>query len=317
MRSLTLTLMAIVAASACASSSSSPASSRGGIRGDASDTPPAPPDASPPTSEGAPDASAPPPDAAPPPPPPSRVNVTTETVQVGSDTREYVLAVPKTYDAARSYPLVLVFHGDGGTGAGIRAGYTFDAVSNDDAIVAYPSGLLQTWDLYTPVETNRDVAFVAGLIGALKARLTIDTTRVFGTGFSNGSFFINQLACMKSGLLRAIASHAGGAPYEPDVHTAFANGYFKCSDGETGVAALVVHGTADNVVELSSGQFSAEYWRYVNGCSNASQATAPAPCVKYTGCPTDRPVVMCIVPDLGHGVWIQGPQTSWDFFRSL
>src|SRR5688500_18537528 len=74
----------------------------------------------------------------PPPPPPQKVDVTNETVTAMGFTRDYVLAVPKSYSAAKSYPLVLVFHGDGGDGPSMRSYVKFDDATGEDAVVAYP-----------------------------------------------------------------------------------------------------------------------------------------------------------------------------------
>src|SRR5688572_15778857 len=82
--------------------------------------------------------------------PPSKVNVTDEKIDVDGTQRAYVLAVPKTYDAAKKYPLVFVFHGDGGDGPGMRAYHKLDTASGDDAIVAYPTGRNATWETYGP-----------------------------------------------------------------------------------------------------------------------------------------------------------------------
>src|SRR4051812_31501721 len=43
---------------------------------------------------------------------PSKVVVTMETVEVAGDTRDYVLSVPKTYNASKKYPLIVALHGD-------------------------------------------------------------------------------------------------------------------------------------------------------------------------------------------------------------
>ena len=44
---------------------------------------------------------------------PSKVTATDETVTELGMPRAYQLAVPKTYDAARKYPLIIALHGDG------------------------------------------------------------------------------------------------------------------------------------------------------------------------------------------------------------
>ncbi len=252
-------------------------------------------------------------------PPEPSVFATTEVFDLGPETREFVLVVPRTYTAARAYPLVLVFHGDGGTGPSMRETHNFDDQSRDGAIVVYPSGKDRAWDLYTRASENADDAFVVALVEHLTTRFNIDRARVFGTGFSKGAFFINQLACRKPALFRAIAGHAGGAPYEPEdpAATSWPNGYVQCADQTTGVAALVVHGLDDSVVPFESGDFEAEYWAYVNGCTRTRIAGEPPPCVAYEGCPAELPVTFCAIPGLGHALWPEAAQAAWSFFVTM
>jgi hypothetical protein len=53
-----------------------------------------------------------------------------------------------------------------------------------------------------------------------------------------------------------------------------------------------VHGSRDTTVPLSSGEYSREFWLYVNGYAGAAPVPAdPAPCVAYPG--TRQPVRWC------------------------
>ncbi len=252
--------------------------------------------------------------------PASKVTVTEETVDVGGTKRSYVLAVPKSFDPERAYPLVLVFHGDGGDGPGMRRAHPIDSFSGDQAVVAYPTGIGQTWNLYEPSSTNPDMAFVEALVDAISEKVGVDRTHVFGVGYSSGGYFINQLACRKNGFFRGIVVHAGGAPNEPEDPEAgiWPSGYVKCKDQlpapQGGVAAMAVHGEND---APEGGEFVAIYWAALNGCSEERTATTPSPCVKYEGCPPDKPVVWCLIPGMGHTIWQEGAKAGWDFIRSF
>lgn len=258
------------------------------------------------------------PDAGPDAPASPKVDVSVETETVFGNTRSFVLAKPRGYDPNKSYPLVLAFHGDGGDGPSMRAFFPFDAVSEDQAFVAYPSGKDAAWDLVTPSGTNEDIQFIATLISDLTGRLPIDASRIFAAGFSRGAFFVNQLACRASIPLRAIASHSGGAPFEPPENhpLSYPSGYVKCSANESSVATLVFHGDSDTTVLPNSGDFDAMYWAYVNGCQDTRVSTTPAPCQKYDGCPVDKQVMFCLIPGLPHFVWADAIKTSWEFFKS-
>lgn len=271
------------------------------------------PEAGPPPSEPSPDDDSSPP-AVEATSPTAKVIVTDETMAVDGVTREYLLATPAEVDPTRSYPVVLVLHGDGGTGHTMRALHTVDAVSGSDAFVAYPWGIDGHWDRSLDVATNSDMHFMQSIVDTVAAKYRIDRTRIFGVGYSAGGFMVNQIAC-RTNLLRAIASHAGGAPYIPNVE----NGLPDCSTGNL-VAAIVFHGLADGGgygVDVSSGVYDAEYWAERDGCTTTMSATSPSPCEMYDHCPSDKPVEVCIVPGLGHIPWKASLNAEWAFFTAL
>jgi polyhydroxybutyrate depolymerase len=248
---------------------------------------------------------------------PSLVNVTTgDVTNFSSDRSSYVVAVPKSYAATRKYPLVLVVHGDGGDGAGMRAYHPLDSESGEDAIVVYPSGKVHTWDLSTPFDQNTDQQYIESLIAAMKAKYSID--RVFAVGWSSGGFLVNILACRRAGIFNAIVSHAGGAPFEiPESKDA--NGYQLCANSPK-YPALITHGASDGTVDPGSGDFDAQFWAHYNGCDpdpGTRVDTTPSPCKKHSGCPADKPVELCLIPGNGHGVWSQAIPVEWAFLKSL
>lgn len=258
-------------------------------------------------------------DAAPPPPP---FVVTNETVQVWGKARTFVMVAPRDVVQGKAYPLVFVFHGDGGDGSGMRGWMALENQSGSDAIIVYPDGKDATWDLYTIAPANEDNAFVDAMVLAVKARFTVDETRIFGSGYSSGAFFVNQVACRKGGFFRAIAPNAGGAPQEPNDGAASkwpGTSYTKCANQTVGVAALVMHGSDDYVVGTGSGTYDARYWAHVNGCDDSESTrtpTTPSPCVQHAGCPSDKRVVYCEIPGIGHGIWSESAKTTWAFFSA-
>ena len=250
-------------------------------------------------------------------PAPAAPRVLAGSVVTVGGARTYVLVQPSRpqaghASAGHAYPLVLYFHGDGGDGAGMHRGVPFERASGEAALVVYPDGRNQTWDLETPTD-NPDVAFVEALIAHIAAQFPVDRHRIFATGYSNGGFFANVLACQRSGLIRAIASNAGGAPYHQA--ESWPNQFPKCP-GQGPVAAIALHGENDNGVTLDSGRFSAEYWAYVNGCTMTEMdRTAYPECRAYRGCAAGKEVGFCKVPGLGHWVWDRASEVSWRFFE--
>lgn len=243
-----------------------------------------------------------------------------EHIEVAGTTRSFVLAAPSTYSATRSYPLVLVLHGDGGNGPSMHKAFALDEVSGQEAFVAYPSGT-EGWNLYSPAAENPDLAFLTAVVKDLQGRYSIDTSHVFGTGFSSGGFMVNQIACRRPGFFRAIVPQSGGAPDEPNDRTAttWGNGYTRCENQALGQgpAVMVIHGTTDNVVAPESGDFTANYWSYVNSCASSRTPTTPSPCQQQDGCPSGHPVLYCAIANLGHAIWGDARAATWQFFRSL
>lgn len=247
----------------------------------------------------------------------------TNTMEFGGQARTYVVAKPKSYDATKSYPLVMAFHGNPSS-AETMITYQPFATSGTDAIVVYPQagspsasnpGLFE-WDIYTVTKDNADMNWIHSLVGELKKALSIDEAKVFAFGYSGGGFFISQFACRFSGYFRAIASHSGGGP--DDEAMGFAkrpSGCFICPGGPT--ATLVTHGLIDNEVDPASGEFTASCYAETNGCSATRIATRPAPCEQYDGCPSDKPVKICMVPQQKHDMWANAASESWTFFRTL
>ncbi|MBL9111022.1 MAG: hypothetical protein JNM74_17190, partial [Myxococcales bacterium] len=126
-------LVAVIAA--CSSTSADPVAPDGGPGDSGVVTPDGavtPADGAAPNQDAGPGADAGEVDAEPPPPP----DVLDEmTLQVGSRTRTYGVKLPKTYDPAVSYPVVMVFHGDGGDGPSMYAFFKMNAATGEEAIV--------------------------------------------------------------------------------------------------------------------------------------------------------------------------------------
>ena len=246
----------------------------------------------------------------------SQVDVSTGTVAGFTEGSRpaYVVAVPKTYASTKKYPLIVVIHGDGGDGASMRKYHPLDDETGSDAIVVYPSGNGQTWDQGTPYDSNADQQYIVALVGAMKAKYSID--RVFGVGWSSGGFIVNIVACRRAGLFDAIVSHAGGQPYtEPKD----ANGYNVCVGNPT-YPVLVTHGANDGTVEPSSGDYDAQFWAHANGCDQDPANRTPVnppPCKTHAGCPAGKPVTFCLVPGNGHGIWSQAISAEWAFLKAL
>ena len=194
------------------------------------------------------------------------------SLRVGSDERHYLLHVPKT--AKANAPLVLVFHGGGGHAAGMPRLTGFDALADAKGfIVAYPEGGGAHWNDTRGLSAADDVAFVGALIDELARTLSIDRSRVFATGYSNGGFFAQRLACDLADRIAGVASVAATMPET-----------LVCKPARA-VPVMFVHGTGDPVVLIGGGVVgqghgrslslaaAAKFWRDQDGASGEAVAT--------------------------------------------
>ncbi len=242
----------------------------------------------------------------------SRAGASAQKVNALGKSRAFTLVVPEGYSPRVPYPLVVVLHGGGGSAAGARAQTDLEKVAGGNALFVYPEAVGGTWNLDAPTASNGDVALFDAVLLFAHNTLCVDGHRVFLTGFSNGAYMANQLACKRGERIRAVVTHAGGGPYETS-GTYDATGHLMCPG--KAVASLVVHGTSDGTVPPNEGQKSIDHWSYASRCGSGTTSTLVPPCVALQGCL--QPVGTCKIPGLGHGLWSQAGKITWSFFDAL
>lgn len=170
-------------------------------------------------------------------------------VYVDGRNREYLLHIPAGYDAARPVPLVLVFHGSSASASVIERETSFDRIADSlGFVVVYPEGLHRGWNIgeccrYSYVEHVNEIAFVTALLNHLEAGLSIDRSRVFATGYSDGGTLSVLLACSLSDRIAAIAS-VSGTLFDP----------LPTCELTRPVPVVVIHGTADSHIPYGGQQ---------------------------------------------------------------
>ena len=172
-------------------------------------------------------------------------------IEVDGRPREYLLHVPRGLASTQAAPLVLVFHGGGGDGAGTERLTGFSALADRERIVvAYPNGVGRNWndgrdvpDSAAHRERVDDVGFVAALLDAVGRERAIDPRRVYATGISNGGVFSHYLAAKLSERIAAIAPVVGG----------IADGLRPVFAPRAPVSVLIFQGTADPLVPYGGG----------------------------------------------------------------
>jgi polyhydroxybutyrate depolymerase len=147
-------------------------------------------------------------------------------IQYGGRTRTYVVHVPEAAaDFAR--PVVLNFHGGGGTAAAHQQYVHMDTLADRaNFLLVYPNGTgllggkLLTWNAgsccgYAKDRNVDDVGFVRALVQDLAGRIPIDRGRIYATGLSNGAMMAYRVARDAPDLVAAIAPVAGASLLEP------------------------------------------------------------------------------------------------------
>ncbi|NMG22985.1 hypothetical protein DP116_27585 [Brasilonema bromeliae SPC951] len=249
--------------------------------------------------------------------------------------RTYDIYTPKSYSPSRPMPLVLVFHGDEGSGRSISNVSQFNTLAEQKGfLVAYPDGIDQRWSLRKTSKRNiDDVSFVKNFINHLEQVRNIDSRRIYATGFSRGGILTQALTCQLSDRIAAFASVAGSLPRRLK----------QTCQPQMPVSMLMINGTNDQSVHyqgdektqkgaLVSIPEAVNFWRDHNQCPAytaknvafvaGNQSDAPAgsrarrdrskvKTYSYSGCSGGSEVVQLAVVDGGH-LWYGGTSSDKD-----
>jgi len=247
--------------------------------------------------------------------------------------RGYQVYLPQDRDH-EGLPLVIVYHGSGGTSEGIRLLSRFDSTAAQLGFVAAFPDATSDWaegcDCSTADQNGiDDVAFTSDLIDAMALEFEIDTTRVFAAGFSQGGLMVYRLACELSDEISGVA--AVGAPMSLPLSE-------NCTNPDA-IPLMVVLGTQDEVFPWEgaydsgnqstlSADSTAQFWSAANGCtgdrSSSLEFTGATSGIEvwrewYTGCPSSSEVVLYRLEGAGH-IWPSGgfsaSRTIGEFFMN-
>jgi polyhydroxybutyrate depolymerase len=203
----------------------------------------------------------------------------------------------------------------------------FGALGEKDGFdVVFPNGTGDPvqWDTSATSHPNPDLAFMTALLDHLESTLCIDTSRVYASGFSDGSLFDSLLACTMADRFAAVAAVSGlqaPTPCRPARHIPILaiNGtadpilYFNGGVGTATLNHLLGRGgtssgttttTAPVVVHLHGSGFPAtvQKWAVKDGCDTRSTDTRIASQVilRRYACPPGTGVEFYIVVGGGH-----------------
>jgi polyhydroxybutyrate depolymerase len=186
--------------------------------------------------------------------------------------RSYLIHLPEGYDPSRPMPLVVVIHGAFDTAEGMETFSGFSDLADKEAfIVAYPNGFgllgfLQHWNAghccgKAAADDLDDVGFLEAVIEDTCDRLSVDRTRIYMTGFSNGGMMTYRFAAEKGARLAAIAPLAAAAGGRPDENQP----QWSSPVPRSPLPVLTIHGLSDSHVPFEGGMSpetkgSRTYW---------------------------------------------------------
>ena len=145
-------------------------------------------------------------------------NNNVQSIVHDSINREYVLYIPDSYDGTSSVPLMLNFHGFGGSASDYMQEADMRSLAEVDTfILVYPQGSCSEgsshWNPCPTGGDNKstadDVGFVESMISEISSNYSLDMERIYAVGYSNGGMMAYGLANYKSDLIAAVASVSG------------------------------------------------------------------------------------------------------------
>ena len=239
-------------------------------------------------------------------------------MNIGGHDRTFRLFKPAGVPASAS--LVVVLHGYSGSGKQAERDYGWDQFAESNRfVVAYPDGLSRAWNVNGEGCCGRpgregvdDIAFISAAVADISRNVSINPSRVYATGISNGGIMSYTLAC-NTGVFAAIGPNAA-TQLDP------------CPSPHP-TSVMHIHGNADRLIPYNGGQgFSVvngpsvpevnAFWRNVDQCAAPTATTSGLVTTSTAGCADNRGVVLITVDGGGHEWPPFATQTLWQFFEA-
>lgn len=264
--------------------------------------------------------------------------------------RCYLLYVPTGYDPALPLPLVFSLHGFSSQPEGQQYLSGWESIADkENFLVVYPQGssfpLRWNSSPVANVGTIDDVQFIGDMIADVSEISSMDPTRIYVTGMSNGGWMTHRIACELSGSVAAVGVVSGMGDEIPGgcnpSHPIPVIAFFGTSDQlvfyeggsvEIPTAVAWLLNLATGIREFPSVNTWIEAWAERNQCNLTPEiipASGDVSGLRFTGCNENAEVVLYSIDDGGH-TWPGGPSilfvsktgtdinasaTMWEFFK--
>ncbi len=256
-------------------------------------------------------------------------------LRVGDLDRRYVVHVPPGGEGSRPMPVVIMFHGGGGTARGAmretdwalkadREGFLAvfpEALPPDPARASRFRGNAQVWNdgsgrAHAGRRKTPDAAFVNAMLDDLATRFDVDSRRLYATGFSNGASMAFRVGIELSTRIAAVAPVAGAlwireARLERPVSLFYITGDadpLNPLEGGTPRLAMGLASREMTAVPKPPVREHVATWARLLGCQAEPEAVTPVPGVTTTVYRDGRDgseVRFTVIKDHGH-VWPGG-----------
>jgi polyhydroxybutyrate depolymerase len=197
-----------------------------------------------------------------------------ETITVGDVDRHYVVHLPKGYDEQQHYPVVVLLHGENQEADDMERLTRFNELADKNSIIAvYPSALHGRWNFGAveprpayrrgpygrrgyprypgppPQQQDErrrqgradDIDFFQSMLDKLARKYSLDTSRVYFAGLSDGGFMAIKIGCGLSDRVAAIATVGAAMPKT-----------MVCVPDRP-LPVIMINGTSDPVVKYDGG----------------------------------------------------------------
>lgn len=273
-------------------------------------------------------------------------------LEVEGNERVYIAHLPKGYETGEKRPLVIMFHGGGGTANSGRFLSQFNTVSDKyGPVVIYPHSLetpvgpngeepTRLWDGFFAFDLGGfyDVEYVQAVVAEAIDLYNVDPAKIFISGNSNGGLFVAGLICNIPDLFAGAATNVA-TQIVPEVDLCELN---------PPMPIITSNGTEDETFPyegdggiLMGIQAANEVYATRNGCDLTPILTEMADIdpddgstvtkVEYQNCDAELPVVHYRINNGGHhwpGANITDPVGSlnqdidwsdiqWKFFQDI